>query len=76
MGKIYTRFVWFGKSPNDIAIEAEEEELDENDIRPAILKSEVLKVIKDMRRKKAIRDDNIPVDLLKELGDSGLTSTG
>ena len=25
-----------------------------------------------MRRKKATGDDNIPVDLLKELGDSGL----
>ena len=25
-----------------------------------------------MRRKKATRDDNIPVDLLKELGYSGL----
>ena len=28
-----------------------------------------------MRRKKAIGDDNIPVQLLKELGDSGLKMT-
>jgi hypothetical protein len=46
--------------------------LDEDDKGPTILKSEVVKAIKDMRRKKATRDDNIPVDLLKELGDSGL----
>ena len=37
-----------------------------------ILKSEVIKVIKDLGRKKAIGDDKIPVDLLKELGDSGI----
>ena len=49
----------------DIAIEAEEE-LDKDD------KNEVVKAIKDMQRKKATGDDNIPVNLLKELGDSGL----
>jgi hypothetical protein len=32
----------------------------------------VVKAIKDMRRKKTTRDDNIAVDLLMELGDSGL----
>ena len=37
-----------------------------------ILKSEIVKAIKDMRRKKATGDDNTPVDLLKELGDNGL----
>ena len=46
--------------------------MDEDDKRPTIVKSEVVKGIKDMRRKKATGDDNIPVDLLKELGDSGL----
>ena len=57
--------------PQDIAIEAEEE-LDEDDKGPTILKREVVKAIKDMRRKKATGDDNVPVNLLKDLGDSGL----
>jgi hypothetical protein len=57
--------------PQDIAIEAEDK-LDENDKGPTILKSEVVKAIKDMRRKKPTGDDNIPVNLLKELGDHGL----
>ena len=35
-------------------------------------KDEVVKRIKHMRRKKATGDDNISVDLLKELGDSRL----
>ena len=56
--------------PKDVAIEAEDE-LDEDDKGPTILKSEVVIAIKDMRRKKAT-GDNIPVNLLKELGDSGL----
>jgi hypothetical protein len=37
-----------------------------------MLKSEVVKAIKDMQRKKVTRYENIPVDLLKELRDSGL----
>ena len=41
----------------------------EDDKGPTMLKSEVVKAIKDMRRKKAIGDNNIPVDLLKKLGD-------
>ena len=32
----------------------------------------VIEAIKDMQRKKATGDNNIPVDLLKELGDNGL----
>ena len=43
--------------PKDIAIEAEDE-LDEDDKGPTILKSEVVKAIKDMRRQKATGDDN------------------
>ena len=50
--------------PRDIEIEVEDE-LDEDDKGPTILKSEVVKAIKDMRRKKATGDDNIPVELLK-----------
>ena len=58
--------------PKDIAFEAEDE-LDEDYKGSTVLtrKSEVVKAIKNMRRKKAT-GDNIPVDLLKELGDSGL----
>ena len=70
MGKIYTEFVWFRKSPKIIAIEAEDE-LDEDDKGLIILKSEVVKAIKDMWWEKAT-GDNIPVDLLEELGDGGL----
>jgi hypothetical protein len=55
----------------DIEIEAEDK-MDEDEKGPTILKSEVIKAIKDMRRKKATGDNNIPVDLLKVLGDSGL----
>ena len=57
--------------PKDNAIEAEEE-LNENCKGPTILKSEVVNAIKDLRRKKVTRNDNIPAMLLKELGDSGL----
>ena len=70
MGKIYTIFVWFWKSPKSIKTEAEEE-LDEDGKIPTILESEVVKATKDLQRKKAT-GDNIPVDLRKELGDSGL----
>ena len=56
--------------PKYVAIEAEDE-LDEDDKGPTILKSKVVKANKDMRRKKATGDNSIPVDLLKELGDSG-----
>ena len=44
--------------PKDIVIKSEEE-LDEDDKGPAILKSEIVKAIKDMRRKKATGDENI-----------------
>ena len=47
----------------------------EDDKGPTVLKSEVVKAIKDMRRKKATGDDNIPIYLLKELGDNGLKIT-
>jgi len=57
--------------PKDIAIEAEEE-LDEDDKGPTIHKSEVVKAIKDIQRKKVTGDNNIPMYLLMELGDSGL----
>ena len=55
----------------DIAIEAEEK-LDEGDKERAIPKTEVVKANKDMQREKASADDNIPVDLLKELSDNPL----
>ena len=59
----------FGKSPK--GIEAEEE-LDEEGKGPTIFKSEIVRAFKDMRSRKATANDNIPVDLLKELGDSRL----
>ena len=48
-----------------------EEELNEDDKRSPILKSEVVKGIKQCERKKFTGDDNIPDDLLKDLGDNG-----
>jgi hypothetical protein len=55
--------------PRGIAVEPEEE-LNEGDKGPTILKNKVVKAIKDMPTKKAICIDNIPVDSLKKLGDS------
>ena len=57
--------------PKDSEIYSEEEINEDNRI-PTILKSEVVKAVKDMRRKKSSGNVNIPVDLLKELGDNGL----
>ena len=72
MRKIYIQDLYdLGNCLKDIAIEAEEE-LDEDVKGPTILKSEVVKPIKDMQRKKVTGDDNILVDLLNELGDRGL----
>jgi hypothetical protein len=58
-------------SPKDIAIEVEEE-LNEDDKGPTILKNVVLKPTKDMQRKKAIVNVSISIDLLKEMGNIGL----
>lgn len=46
--------------------------MDEDDKEPSVLESEVERAIKKMRRKKATGDDNIPADLLEELGNNGL----
>ena len=55
----------------DIAIEGEDA-LDKDEKGPTILKSVLVKAIKDKQRNKVTIDGNIPVDLLKKLGDSGL----
>ena len=44
--------------PKDIAIETDE---DDKGPTRTILKSEIVKAVKDMRRKKATGDDNIPI---------------
>ena len=49
-----------------------EEELNKDDIEPTVVKSQAIKAIKDMQREKATGDDNIPVDLFKELWDNWL----
>ena len=49
----------------------EGEELNEDDKRPTILKVGG-KVIKDMLKNQATGNDNTPVDLLMELGGTGL----
>jgi len=49
-----------------------EEEADTDEKGPYILQSEVEKVIKEMRNRKATGDDDVPGDVLKLLGESGL----
>jgi hypothetical protein len=57
--------------PENLNVELEEE-VDEDHKVPHILRSEVEKVIKEMRDKKTTRDDDVPVEALKLLGDDGL----
>jgi hypothetical protein len=68
MEKVYTRFVRFGKLPKRY------EKLKQrgDGTLPTIIKAEVVKAIKNTRRRKVTGDDNIPVNLLMELGGSGL----
>jgi hypothetical protein len=37
-----------------------------------MLKCKVIKVIRDIRRRKLTADDSIPADLFKDMGDNGL----
>jgi hypothetical protein len=57
--------------PENLNVESEEE-VDEDNKGSHILHSEVEKVIKEMRDKKATGDDDVPVKALKLLGDDGL----
>jgi hypothetical protein len=52
-----------------------EVEVDEDHKDPHILRSEVEKVIKEMRNKNATGDDDVPMGSLKLLGDDGLNLT-
>jgi hypothetical protein len=52
--------------PENLNVELEEE-VDEDQKGPHILCSEVEKVIKEMRDKKATRDDDIPLEAFKFL---------
>ena len=57
--------------PVTLEVEPEEEvNADEKD--PYILQSEVEKVIKEMKNKKATGDDDVPGDVLKLSGEGGL----
>ena len=49
-----------------------EEKVDTVKKGPYILQSEVEKTIKEMRNRKATRDDDVPGDVLKLLGEGGL----
>ena len=49
-----------------------EVEVDTDEKGPFILKSEVEKAVKEMRNSKATVDDDVPGDVLKLLGESGL----
>jgi hypothetical protein len=59
--------------PEHLDVEPEEE-VDEDEKGPYILQSEVEKAIKEMRDKKATGDDDLPGDVLKFLGEGGLTN--
>ena len=69
----YIQDLYDSENLKDISIEAEDE-LNEDDKGNTILKREVVKALKDIRRrkKKATADDNIAVDLLKELNDNNM----
>jgi len=57
--------------PETLEVEPEEE-VDIDEKIPYILQSEVEKAIKEMRNRKATRDDYVPGDVLKLLGEGGL----
>jgi hypothetical protein len=57
--------------PKTLEVE-HEEEVDKDEKGPYILQSEVIKFIKKTRNKKATRDDDVPGDVLKLLGEGGL----
>lgn len=46
--------------------------MEEDDKRSGVLKSKVKRAIKEIRRKKVTADDDITVDLFKELGNKRL----
>jgi len=52
-----------------------EEEVDTDEKGPYILQCEVEKSIKKLRNKKATRDNNVPEEVLKLLGEGGLKIT-
>jgi hypothetical protein len=54
-----------------LEVEAEDE-VDADEKGPYILQSEVEKAMKEMKNKKATRDDDVPRDVLKLLGKDGL----
>ena len=59
--------------PNRLeTLEVEPEEVDTDEKGPYILQSEVEKTVKEMRNRKATGDDDVPGDVLKLLGESGL----
>jgi hypothetical protein len=57
--------------PENLNVEPEEV-VDEDHKGPHILRSEVEKAIKEMKDKKAIGDDDVPVEALRLLEDDGL----
>jgi len=57
--------------PETLEVEPEEE-VDTDEMGPYILRSEVEKAIKEMRNRKATEDDDVPRDVIKLLGESGL----
>ena len=57
--------------PETLEVEPEEK-VDTDEKHPHILQTEVEKAIKEKRNRKATRDDDIPGDVLKLLGEGGL----
>jgi hypothetical protein len=63
--------IYVANRPENLNFELEEE-VDADHKGPHILHSEVEKAIKDMRDKKAMGDDDVPIEALRLLGDDGL----
>ena len=55
----------------DLQVE-EREEVDEEEIGPQVLKSEILLAISEMKEGKAVGVDEIPVEMLKSLGEKAM----
>ena len=56
--------------PSSINLE-NEQEVESDDVRPEMLDSEIDRVLHDMKGNKAMGIDEIPVELLKHLGEKG-----
>ena len=67
----YTELYDRPNRPETLEVEPEEE-VDTDEKGPYVLQSKVEKAIKEMKKKKATGDDDVPGDVIKLLGEGGL----